>query len=74
VGGRADTLRGSGLRRGTGPPNPQRPRRAGIGRATTLALCDIGWRVFAGVLTEGEAQEMRALHAGIEPVVLDVTE
>jgi NAD(P)-dependent dehydrogenase (short-subunit alcohol dehydrogenase family) len=59
--------------RGVAPPSP-RPDAAGIGRATTLALCDRGWRVFAGVLTEGEAQEMRGLHAGIEPVLLDVTE
>jgi NAD(P)-dependent dehydrogenase (short-subunit alcohol dehydrogenase family) len=57
-----------------GPEIKLHNQPAGIGRATTLALCDRGWRVFAGVLTEGEAQEMRALHAGIEPVLLDVTE
>jgi hypothetical protein len=55
------------------PPNLH-PGAAGIGRAATLALCERGWRVFAGVLTEGEAQEMRELHAGAEPLLLDVTE
>ncbi|KIZ00792.1 hypothetical protein MNEG_7171, partial [Monoraphidium neglectum] len=45
----------------------------GIGRVTALLLCSKGWKVFAGVLNEAEAEEMRLLHASIEPLVLDVT-
>jgi NAD(P)-dependent dehydrogenase (short-subunit alcohol dehydrogenase family) len=46
----------------------------GIGRATALALDARGWRVFAGVRREEDAENLRA--AGSErltPVILDVT-
>jgi NAD(P)-dependent dehydrogenase (short-subunit alcohol dehydrogenase family) len=47
----------------------------GIGRATTLRLHSRGWRVFAGVRSEADAEALSA--AGSElivPVMLDVTE
>lgn len=47
----------------------------GIGRATALRLDGSGWRVFAGVRKEEDAESLRA--AGSErlaPVILDVTE
>lgn len=47
----------------------------GIGRATALRLDAAGWRVFAGVRKEGDAESLR--EAGSErlvPLVLDVTD
>lgn len=46
----------------------------GIGRATALHMDGLGWRVFAGVRKEGDAESLRA--AGSErlvPLTLDVT-
>jgi NAD(P)-dependent dehydrogenase (short-subunit alcohol dehydrogenase family) len=47
----------------------------GIGRATALRLDGAGWRVFAGVRKESDAESLRA--AGSErlvPLILDVTD
>jgi NAD(P)-dependent dehydrogenase (short-subunit alcohol dehydrogenase family) len=47
----------------------------GIGRATALRLDAAGWKVFAGVRKEGDAESLRA--AGSErlaPLILDVTD
>jgi NAD(P)-dependent dehydrogenase (short-subunit alcohol dehydrogenase family) len=47
----------------------------GIGRAAALRLDGAGWRVFAGVRKEGDAESLRA--AGSErmaPLILDVTD
>ncbi len=43
----------------------------GIGRATAQRLSESGFRVFAGVRTESDAESLRA--AGIQPLILDVT-
>ena len=46
----------------------------GIGRATTLRLDAAGWRVFAGVRKESDAESLRAAGSErIEPLPLDVT-
>jgi NAD(P)-dependent dehydrogenase (short-subunit alcohol dehydrogenase family) len=47
----------------------------GIGRATALRLDANGWRVFAGVRREADAEELRAA-AGprLSPLILDITE
>jgi NAD(P)-dependent dehydrogenase (short-subunit alcohol dehydrogenase family) len=47
----------------------------GIGRATALRLDACGWRVFAGVRSEGDGDSLRAV-AGehLEPLILDITE
>jgi len=48
---------------------------SGIGRATALRLARKGWRVFAAVRKDADAQAMAAgAEAQIEPVVLDVTD
>jgi NAD(P)-dependent dehydrogenase (short-subunit alcohol dehydrogenase family) len=47
----------------------------GIGRATALRLGSNGWRVFAGVRREADAEALSAAHPErIVPVMLDVTE
>jgi NAD(P)-dependent dehydrogenase (short-subunit alcohol dehydrogenase family) len=47
----------------------------GIGRATALRLDGGGWRVFAGVRKEADAEGLRAeASPNLVPVVLDVTE
>jgi NAD(P)-dependent dehydrogenase (short-subunit alcohol dehydrogenase family) len=47
----------------------------GIGRATALGLDGSGWRVFAGVRKEADAESLRAeASPNLVPVVLDVTE
>jgi NAD(P)-dependent dehydrogenase (short-subunit alcohol dehydrogenase family) len=47
----------------------------GIGRATALRLDDAGWRVFAGVRREEDAQALRdAGAANLSPLLLDVTD
>lgn len=45
---------------------------SGIGRASALRLARAGWRVYGGVRTAGDADELREL--GIAPVELDVTD
>ena len=47
----------------------------GIGRATALRLDASGWKVFAGVRREEDADSLRAEgSAQIAPVILDVTD
>ena len=47
----------------------------GIGRATALRLDGAGWRVFAGVRREEDAQSLRAAGSpNIAPLLLDVTD
>jgi len=47
----------------------------GIGRATALRLDSSGWRVFAGVRRDVDAQSLReAASANLEPLILDVTD
>ncbi len=47
----------------------------GIGRATALRLDAAGWRVFAGVRREEDAEALRAAGSeSLTPVILDVTE
>jgi NAD(P)-dependent dehydrogenase (short-subunit alcohol dehydrogenase family) len=47
----------------------------GIGRATALRLDGSGWRVFAGVRKEVDAESLRAAaSASLVPLILDVTE
>jgi NAD(P)-dependent dehydrogenase (short-subunit alcohol dehydrogenase family) len=47
----------------------------GIGRATALRLAASGWRVFAGVRKEADAESLRAeTSPSLVPVVLDVTD
>jgi NAD(P)-dependent dehydrogenase (short-subunit alcohol dehydrogenase family) len=47
----------------------------GIGRATALRLDAAGWRVFAGVRREEDAESLRAEGSGrLAPVMLDVTD
>ncbi len=46
----------------------------GIGRATALALDERGWRVFAGVRREEDAEGLRAAASErLSPLILDVT-
>jgi NAD(P)-dependent dehydrogenase (short-subunit alcohol dehydrogenase family) len=46
----------------------------GIGRATALALDERGWKVFAGVRREEDAESLRAdASARLAPLMLDVT-
>ncbi|HEU5490536.1 MAG TPA: SDR family oxidoreductase [Gaiellaceae bacterium] len=45
---------------------------SGIGRASALRLARAGWRVYGGVRTAADADELR--EQGIEPVELDVTD
>jgi NAD(P)-dependent dehydrogenase (short-subunit alcohol dehydrogenase family) len=47
----------------------------GIGRATALRLDAAGWRVFAGVRKEGDAESLReAGSERIAPLILDITD
>jgi NAD(P)-dependent dehydrogenase (short-subunit alcohol dehydrogenase family) len=46
----------------------------GIGEACALLLAERGWRVFAGVRTEADAQRLQAASKNITPLQLDVTE
>jgi len=47
----------------------------GIGRATALRLAGSGWRVFAGVRKEADAESLRQEASGnLVPVILDVTD
>jgi NAD(P)-dependent dehydrogenase (short-subunit alcohol dehydrogenase family) len=47
----------------------------GIGRATALRLDGAGWRVFAGVRREADAEGLRVAATGrLEPVTLDITD
>jgi NAD(P)-dependent dehydrogenase (short-subunit alcohol dehydrogenase family) len=47
----------------------------GIGRATALRLDRAGWRVFAGVRREEDAESLRSeASASLEPLFLDVTD
>lgn len=47
----------------------------GIGRATALHLDSAGWRVFAGVRREEDANSLWAARTGaLEPVTIDVTD
>jgi NAD(P)-dependent dehydrogenase (short-subunit alcohol dehydrogenase family) len=47
----------------------------GIGRATTLRLDAAGWRVFAGVRKQGDADSLRAAGSDrLTPMMLDVTD
>jgi NAD(P)-dependent dehydrogenase (short-subunit alcohol dehydrogenase family) len=47
----------------------------GIGRATALRLDTAGWKVFAGVRREEDANSLRSSASGsLEPVILDVTD
>ena len=45
----------------------------GIGRATAVAMANAGWHVLAGVRNEAAADSLRAEHASILPVRVDVT-
>jgi len=47
---------------------------SGIGRSIAERLGQSGWQVFAGVRSEAAADEARALHEAIRPVILDVTD
>jgi NAD(P)-dependent dehydrogenase (short-subunit alcohol dehydrogenase family) len=44
----------------------------GLGRTAALTLASSGWQVYACVRTDADAQRM-AEHAGITPVILDIT-
>lgn len=46
----------------------------GIGRATALELDSRGFRVFAGVRRDQDAQDLRAERSSLEPLHLDVTD
>jgi NAD(P)-dependent dehydrogenase (short-subunit alcohol dehydrogenase family) len=47
----------------------------GIGRATALRLDSAGWRVFAGVRREADAEALREAGSGrIAPLTLDITD
>ena len=45
----------------------------GIGRATAVMLAERGFTVLGGVRSDAHASELKALHAAITPVILDVT-
>jgi NAD(P)-dependent dehydrogenase (short-subunit alcohol dehydrogenase family) len=46
----------------------------GIGEATALHLASLGYRVLAGVRNAHDFERMRTAAAGIEPVMLDITD
>lgn len=47
----------------------------GIGRATALRMDELGWRVFAGVRREEDAESMRAAGSDrLTPLILDITD
>jgi len=45
----------------------------GIGYATAFRLVQKGWRVFAGIRKEADADSLRAAGEGMRPIFLDVT-
>lgn len=45
----------------------------GIGQGVSVDLAQKGWRVFAGVRTQADAEALQQLHPGINPVLVDVT-
>lgn len=45
----------------------------GIGRATAEHLASKGWTVFAGIRKPEDGDALTAAHAGIQPVLMDVT-
>jgi len=45
----------------------------GLGKTAALTLAANGWRVYAGVRNDGDAQQL-AQHSGITPVLLDITD
>lgn len=45
----------------------------GIGQATAQHMAEQGWTVFAGVRKETDRVSLKALHANIIPLILDVT-
>ena len=47
---------------------------SGIGEAAALRLAEAGFVVFAGFRSEADGQRLAALHDGIRPVRLDVTD
>lgn len=47
---------------------------SGIGEACVRRLAGMGFRVFAGVRTPEDGERLRALHPGIVPLRLDVTD
>lgn len=46
---------------------------SGIGRASAVALAELGFVTFAGVRKESDASALAPLHANLRPVILDVT-
>lgn len=46
----------------------------GIGRATTMRLAASGFRVFAGVRKESDAEALRSQSPAVTPLILDVTD
>lgn len=46
----------------------------GIGNATTLALAQNGFTVFAGARKQSDADRLHAMHANVRPVIVDVTD
>jgi len=47
---------------------------SGIGRASASRLAKAGFRVFAGVRKEADAQSLHAEHPAIEPIAIDITD
>lgn len=47
---------------------------SGIGRAAAVGLSRAGWRVFAGVRKEADAESLRSDDASITPITVDVTD
>jgi NAD(P)-dependent dehydrogenase (short-subunit alcohol dehydrogenase family) len=47
---------------------------SGIGESTALHLASLGYRVLAGVRKQADFERMRNLPAGLEPVMLDITD
>jgi NAD(P)-dependent dehydrogenase (short-subunit alcohol dehydrogenase family) len=50
-------------------------RSPGIGWAVSLKLAEEGWRVFAGVRKEADAEKLRDASSGaITPVIMDIVD
>ena len=47
---------------------------SGIGRAAAVRLARSGWRVFAGVRKEADAESLKAENSSITPITVDVTD
>jgi NAD(P)-dependent dehydrogenase (short-subunit alcohol dehydrogenase family) len=47
---------------------------SGIGHASALRLAKAGFRVFAGVRKQADAQSLRAEHPGITSIAIDITD